>query len=300
MSIKLFLLINYLFLISNDLIPHIIHFAWFSENPKTELVKNCIASWKKYSPGWLIVQWTRETLFPFDNDFIKEAYEFKKYAFIADFLRVYALYYYGGVYIDSDVELKSSLSPFLNHSFFISQSRDKWLHVAPDCYGARKGHPLLKKMLEYYRSNHFLKEDGHLDEKWVGIRFTRMIKKLYNISLEVKIKNPIILPNNGSIYPTFYFEQEIQGKPNIANHFCTGSWKGNKYNDEKYLANCYYSCRSSLKDKQFLKQNKKESKNISQNNFLKILILNLSILIIDIILKIYIIFRKKNSINKII
>ena len=170
--------------------------------------------------------------------------------------------------------------------------------MAPDCYGAKKGHPLLKKMLEYYRSNHFVKEDGHLDEKWVGIRFTRMIKKLYNISLEVKIKNPIILPNNGSIYPTFYFEQEIQGKPNIANHFCTGSWKGNKYNIEKYLANCYYSCRSSLKDKQFLKQNKKESKNISQNNFLKILILNLSVFIIDIILKIYIILRKKIQLIK--
>ena len=83
-----------------------------------------------------------------------------------------------------------------------------------------KGHPLLKKILEYYRSNHFIKEDGHLDETWVGIRFTGMIKKLYNISLEVKIKNPIIFPDNSSIYPTFYFEQEIQGKPNIANHFC--------------------------------------------------------------------------------
>ena len=267
MRIKLFVFINYLFFISNDLIPHIIHYAWFSENPKTELIKNCIASWKKYSPDWLIIQWTKETLFPFDNDFIKEAYKLKKYAFIADFLRVYALYNYGGVYIDSDVELKSSLTPFLNHSFFISQSRDKWLHVAPDCYGAIKGHPLLKKMLEYYRSNHFIKEDGHLDETWVGIRFTRMIRKLYKISFEEKIKNPIILPNNGSIYPTFYFEQEIKGKPNIANHFCTGSWKGNKYNDEKYLANCYYSCRISLKNKKHLNKDKKESKNINYSKY---------------------------------
>lgn len=61
---------------------------------------------------------------PFDNEFIKEAYKVKKYAFVSDFIRVYALYKYGGVYMDSDVELTASLDPFLNHSFFISQTRN--------------------------------------------------------------------------------------------------------------------------------------------------------------------------------
>lgn len=295
MIIQLFLFINFLNLISNDLIPHIIHFAWFSENPKPELVKNCISSWRKYSPGWLIIQWTIEMIYPFENDFIKEAYKLKKYAFVADYLRVFSLYNFGGVYIDSDVELKAKLDPFLNHSFFISQSRDKWLHVAPDCYGSMKGHPILKEMLKYYKNNHFIKKDGTLDETWVGIIFTRKIKKLYNIKLSNKIQNAISLPDNGSIYPTFYFEQEIKGKPNIANHFCTGSWKGNKYNDEKILANCYFDCRNDLKEKRNIKFNREKFKNKNLSHNIELLLVNFLVLIFDIILKLFYLFGKKKS-----
>ena len=303
MVFGLFLIINSIYLISNDLIPHIIHFAWFSENPKPELVKNCISSWKKHSPGWLIIQWTLEMIYPFENDFIKEAYKLKKYAFVADYLRVkykliFSLYNYGGVYIDSDVELKAPLNPFLNHSFFVSQSRDKWLHVAPDCFGSVKGHPLLKEMLKHYKTKHFIKNDGNLDETWVGIIFTRKIKKLYNITLDIKIQNSISLPDNGSIYPTFYFEQKMKGKLNIANHYCTGSWYGNKYNDEKILANCYYDCRNNLKAKEKLKFNRKKLKDKDFILNIELLLLNLFVLIVDIILKLfYFLVKKKSLIN---
>ena len=95
---------------------------------------------------------------------------------------------------------------------------NKWLHVAPDCYGAMKGHPLLKELLKFYQSHHFKLKDGSLDETWVGVRFSMIIKKLYDVELYTKIKYPIKLPNNGSIYPTFYFEQKKYGKINIANH----------------------------------------------------------------------------------
>ena len=199
MSIKFFLFNVIIDNIITDLIPHIIHYAWVSENPKTNIVKRCIASWKKYSPDWLIVQWTIDSILPFDNDFIKEAYKVKKYAFIADYIRVFALYNYGGVYMDSDVELKSPLNSFLNHSLFISQTRYKKLGVGPHCYGSMKGHPLLKEILLIYKSHHFIKENGHLDQTLVGVRFAMMIKKLYNMKLDIKIKNPILLPNNGSI-----------------------------------------------------------------------------------------------------
>ena len=94
-------------------------------------------------------------------------------------------------------------------------------YLEPNCYGSMKGHPLLKEMLLFYKSHHFIKEKGHLDQTVVGIRFAMMIRKLYNIKLDIKIKNPILLPNNGSIYPTFYFEQEIKGKKNFANHLRT-------------------------------------------------------------------------------
>ena len=239
-----------------------------------------------------------ETLLPFDNEFIKEAYELKKYAFVSDYLRVFALYNYGGIYIDSDVQLKAPLNSFLNYSFFISQSRDKWLHVAPDCYGSEKGHPLLKELLEYYRNHHFILKDGNLDETWVGIIFSKMIKKLYNITLDTKIMNPIELPNNGIIFPTFYFEQEIQGKLNFANHLCTGSWTGNKYNDEKYLADCYNSCRQNLNETKALASNQEKAKKNFFKNYFQLLLLNLFLVIIDIIVKIYYSSLKRYLTNK--
>jgi len=285
MSIKIILFIFCLNNIVADLIPHIIHYAWFSENPKTDIVKRCIASWKKYSPDWLIIQWTIETLLPFDNEYIKEAYKVKKYAFVADFLRVFALYKYGGIYMDSDVELKAPLNPFLNHSFFISQTRDKELHVGPHCYGAQKGHPLLKEMLLFYRSHHFIK-NGALDQTRVGIRFSMMIKKLYNITLDYKIKNSIELPNNGSIYPTFYFEKQKEGKINFAHHFCTASWIGKNYRDELFLSKCYYSCRDDLKQTNKTRKTKKDLDNKKLKVYIESLYIFIAVLILDLLIQI--------------
>ena len=292
MLILIIVFSNYIKTFSNNLIPNIIHYAWLSENPKTDFVKNCIASWKKYSPNWLIIQWTIENILPFDNEFIEEAFKLQKYAFVADYIRVYALYNYGGVYIDSDVELKNSLTPFLNHTFFISQTRGKWLHVAPDCYGAVKGHPILKEMLDFYRSHPFKDNNGNLDETWVGIRFSQMIKKLYNIEFHNKITSPVLLPNNGSIYPTYYFELEKYGKINYANHYCTGSWVGQKYDLEKYLANCYFSCRNKTK----IMENEVTCLKNDFINQIEVLSL-LLVLICDMILKIFNIrFYKKQKI----
>lgn len=291
MILVLIIFISYINIFSLDLIPHIIHYAWFSENPKPEKIQRCISSWKKYSKDWLIIQWTSELIKPFDNDFIKEEYELKKYAFVADYLRVYALYTYGGIYIDSDVELSASLNPFLNHSFFVSQSRDRWLHVAPDCFGAQKGHPLLKEMLKFYRNHHFRDKNGNLDETWVGIRLSEIIQDLYKIKLKRKIIKPVILPNNGSIYPSFYFEQKKHGKINYANHLCTHSWGGEKYNIEKYLAKCYYDCRTNNINK--LNQNcKKESFYI---NLIHVFLFIIFLLILMLLKKYKYTYIKKNN-----
>ena len=153
-------------------------------------------------------------------------------------------------------------------------------------------------MLEYYRNHHFVLKDGKLDETWVGIIFSQMIKKLYNITLDTKIIYPIELPNNGFIFPTFYFEQEIQGKLNFANHLCTGSWTGNKYNDEKYLADCYNSCRKNLNETKALASNQEKAKKKFFKNYFQLLLLNLFLVIIDIIVKIYYSSLKRYLTNK--
>ena len=100
------------------IIPKKIHYIWFGGNPKTELILKCIESWKKYMPDYEIIEWN-ESNFTFDNAYAKEAYENKKYAFVSDYARLKVVYEYGGIYLDTDVELVKSLQPLLEKGGFI-------------------------------------------------------------------------------------------------------------------------------------------------------------------------------------
>ena len=90
---------------SDNCIPKIIHYCWFGGNPLPELAQKCIESWKKYCPDYEIKRWD-ETNFDLDCcDYVREAYQEKKWAFVSDYARFKILYEYGGVYFDTDVEL---------------------------------------------------------------------------------------------------------------------------------------------------------------------------------------------------
>ena len=86
-------------------IPHIIHYCWFGRNPKSELVLNCIESWKKYLPGYEIREWNEDNYDVTQVNFVKEAYENQKWAFVSDYVRFDVLYQFGGIYFDTDVEV---------------------------------------------------------------------------------------------------------------------------------------------------------------------------------------------------
>lgn len=87
------------------MIPKIIHYCWFGRGEKPALAKNCIASWRKFFPGYEIREWNEDN---FDVNIIPytaEAYTCKKYAFVSDYARFWVLYKYGGLYFDTDVEV---------------------------------------------------------------------------------------------------------------------------------------------------------------------------------------------------
>ena len=87
------------------MIPKIIHYCWLSGDPYPELISKCIQSWKVYLPDYQFVLWDREKADAIDSKWLKEAIESKKYAFAADFIRIYALLKNGGIYLDADVEV---------------------------------------------------------------------------------------------------------------------------------------------------------------------------------------------------
>ncbi|MBM6673603.1 glycosyltransferase family 32 protein [Marseilla massiliensis] len=73
-----------------------LHYVWLGGKPLPAAVQDSIKSWRKYCPDWEIIQWN-ENNFPIsDFRWTREAVARRKYAFAADFIRLWALKTYGG------------------------------------------------------------------------------------------------------------------------------------------------------------------------------------------------------------
>lgn len=94
------------------MIPKIIHYCWFGRNPLPDLAKKCIQSWKKFCPDYEIKEWNEDNFDINSNQYVKEAYKAKKWAFVTDYVRLWALVNFGGVYMDTDVEVINSIDVF--------------------------------------------------------------------------------------------------------------------------------------------------------------------------------------------
>ena len=97
------------------MIPKVIHYCWFGRGELPPLAKKCLDSWKKYCPDYEIKEWNEDN---FDLDsypYVREAYDKRKFAFVTDVVRLYALYHEGGIYMDTDVEVLKPLDRFLSH-----------------------------------------------------------------------------------------------------------------------------------------------------------------------------------------
>lgn len=135
-------------------IPKIIHYCWFGGNPKSKLIEQCIASWKKYCPDWEIDEWNEDNFDISCVPYMKEAYEATKWAFVSDVARLMIIYQSGGVYMDTDVELLDSIDPWIESNAFFAFESNR--NIASGLgFGATKGHKAVKAMLDAYCSKHF-------------------------------------------------------------------------------------------------------------------------------------------------
>jgi len=138
--------------------------TWFGNDPFPPLVLKCMKSWKRYLPDYQIMIWTKDNYNLNINPWVSEAYSAKKYAFVSDFARFDVLYNYGGVYLDSDVEILKSLNNLLyNHAFAGFMTIPNI--IEGEVIGAEKGHPFLQKMMSYYQNKHFNTPNGDLNMK---------------------------------------------------------------------------------------------------------------------------------------
>ena len=146
------------------MIPKILHYIWFGSKPLTPLAEDCLASWKTAMPEWTIMRWD-ETNFDIAVApvYVKQAYEARKYAFVSDYVRLWALEQYGGVYVDTDVKVLKSYEPLLNDMAFIGMEESK-AHLPGTCVMGCEPHcKWVKDMLALYDEIEFVKKDGSLD-----------------------------------------------------------------------------------------------------------------------------------------
>lgn len=155
-------------------IPKIIHLCWFSGEEYPFVLQHCIDSWRRVLPDYEIMLWDRERALSIGNRFVDEAISVKKWAFAADVVRLYALYHYGGVYMDADVFLMKRFDQFLTNStvYFIEHHRVKVkgsdervssLSIQAAFIAAEKGSKLICETLKYYDNRPFIFEDGSYD-----------------------------------------------------------------------------------------------------------------------------------------
>ena len=128
-------------------IHKVIHYCWFGDNPIPKRLQFCIKSWKKLMPEYTFKLWNEENT-KFDCDFIKTAYAAKKWAFVADYVRIKAVYDFGGIYMDTDMLLLKPLDDFLdNECFFVAEHS---LSIGVGVFGALKHNLFIKLCLDTY------------------------------------------------------------------------------------------------------------------------------------------------------
>ena len=163
------------------MIPKIIHYVWVGRNPKSKLIQECIATWKKKLPNYQIIEWNEDNFDIHENSYIEQAYTAKKWAFVSDYIRAKAIYTQGGIYLDTDVRVLDRLDPLLNDKAFIGFENKEYLSAA--IFGAEKGHPLMKDILDYYDQKNFTFDSNNQLAGVNSLSVTEIVTKNYGLKL---------------------------------------------------------------------------------------------------------------------
>ena len=206
-------------------IPKIIHYVWVGGAPKPIKVLQNIDSWKRYCNDWLIIEWNDTVLPSINVEYVRQAYNSKKWAFVADYLRLYALANYGGLYFDSDVELVHSIDSFLTHSFFMGyENYYGSINPGPHLIGSLPNHKLITGLLDQYPNLQFIQDDGQYNLTVLPLRFRMFFEQNYNLPMNWTGEVPFQIMDNCILYPWWYFCTPVSGKTTYAIHHFQGSW----------------------------------------------------------------------------
>lgn len=212
------------------MIPKKIHYCWLSNEPLPAKLQACVESWKKYLPDYEIVKWDLNK-FPLEkNIWVRQAFESKKYAFAADYIRLYALATEGGIYFDSDVEVIKPFDDLLDLPYFIcKENSPQGLEAAT--IGAEKGTSWVLKCLDYYKEKKFVKDNGEMNTMVLPrillncIKSSFQIEDIYDQSHFGKDKNTVYVFPYDYFSPKNYVTKKLIITTNTYSiHHFAGTW----------------------------------------------------------------------------
>lgn len=216
------------------MIPKKIHYCWYGGKKMPPLVRQCIASWKKFCPDYELICWNEENTDFGANLFLQEAYERKKWAFVTDVMRLMAVYEYGGIYLDTDVELLKPLDDLLSQKAFFAKETDARVSTGLG-FGAEQHNRVVGLLLQEYKNGGFVLENGQFDQTSCPKKNTKVLRALgMKDGCEVQYLDDCV------IYPTEYFcpkkyeSKEINITGNTYSiHYFRGSWVPFEYKVKK-------------------------------------------------------------------
>lgn len=182
------------------MIPKVIHYCWFGGNPLPELVLKCIESWEKYCPEYEIKKWDEKCFDVNAVSYTREAHQAKKWAFVSDYARLKIIYDYGGIYLDTDVELIRPLDSLLKEHCFLGAEKDGYVATGLG-FGAEKGNRAVGLMLKEYEDKAFVLPGGVYNLKPCPVLNTDAIRRIgYEFSEDAIWENEYV-----KVYPPEYF-----------------------------------------------------------------------------------------------
>lgn len=216
------------------MIPKIIHYCWFGGKPLPELAQKCISSWKKYCPDYEMKLWNENNFDINIVPFTAQVALAKKWGFIVDYIRAWAVYNYGGIYLDTDVELIKPLDAFLHNTCFSGFESEKYINPG-NIFAGERGCGIAKEVMDFYTSYNFIQENGALNLTPSPKIFTSMLLK-YGL----KQNNTFQELDVFTAYSSDYFcpknfgtgDITITGNTHSIHHY-DGSWLSEK--DMKYI-----------------------------------------------------------------
>jgi len=222
-------------------IPKKIHYVWFSEEMPPK-IQSYIEGWKKYCPDYEIIRWDANNFDINSSKWVRQAVENKKWAFATDYIRFWAVYNYGGIYLDADVEVVKSFNFLLHLPYFLGMEKTKGL-IEAATFGTEPKCTWVKDCLSYYENRNFEINKNVFDMETAPNIMLKILKKKYGL---LRIKNPAEFNHNSKriqILPADYFSPKrwnakvvtITEDTHSIHHF-EGSWVNSGH--KGFVANC--------------------------------------------------------------